>query len=171
MLIINKNDVNNLVVSASQHKQSSGQVFYLFSFQHIMSKELVRFFPRMIVNNQRYDEFDFLESEPEDLTLTPPTITFPYEGMYYYSVYEMSSSGQTNPQYAISKVEEGRAVVYNRNVPSPFIQFSGTNDNNANWIFISEDEQPVYPTNTFRIKAENGYLIMTQEGDYINYEH
>jgi hypothetical protein len=170
MLVINKGEINYLVVSVSQHKTISNP-YYLFSFEHIMSKEKVRFYAQNVsVYNNRYDEFRFIEGTPQNLTASTPTITFQYEGMYYYSVYEMASSGTTNPQFAVSKLEEGRAVIYDNCVPATYYQYDSGNENNENYIFISPGEQPDCPI-TFFILNEEGSIITAQNGNGIEYQH
>ena len=143
MLIIRKNQTNNLVVTASQNRTLSNP-FYLFSFQHILSRERVSFYPQEIISNTRYDKFRFIESPTDNPLLTPPLITFPYLGQYYYSIYEMVSSASTNPSLAYSQLESGRAVVIVDNdneTDCLYEQFISDNETNQNIIFISEAEE------------------------------
>ena len=107
MLRIQRNQQNNLVVSVSRHKTIPNPQ-YLFSFEHIMSKEKVRFFPKNISTTQnRYDEFTFWEGqEPSGYSGDVPYEIFPYPGQYYYSVYECFTQNSTDPRYAFDKLEE-----------------------------------------------------------------
>jgi len=148
MLVINRNSLNNLVVSVSQHKELSNP-YYLFSFQHIMSKEVVRFYPKMLTGNSRYDEFVFYEGEePTGYTGDIPYEIFPFPGQYWYGVYEMVKNTSENPQYAYSKLEEGRAIVEDDSIESPYpVIFQSNNENNANYIFYTP------PTNTEKYVA------------------
>jgi hypothetical protein len=108
MLIVRRGETNNLVVTMSMNRTLNNP-FYLMSFQHIASKEFVRFYPTILSSNTRYDLISFNEGSNQDLSATPPTVFFPYLGQYYYSIYEMASSGTTNPDNAYAKLEAGRA--------------------------------------------------------------
>jgi len=85
MLNIQRNQNNKVVVSVSRHKTLANPN-YLFSFQHILSKEKVQFFPKNISTSvNRYDEFEFNEGlEPAGYTGDVPYVIFPYPGQYYY---------------------------------------------------------------------------------------
>ncbi len=139
MLYIKRNEENRLVVTVSEHNILSDPS-YLFSFEHILSKEKVRFFPKNIsTSTDRYDEFVFIEGvEPDGYTGDIPFVTFPFEGQYYYSVYNAFTTGSTNPQYAFEKLEEGRAVIEDDTIPSTFTTYISSNENNANFIYYNE---------------------------------
>ncbi len=139
MLYIKRNSNNKLVVTVSEHKTLTSPN-YLFSFEHIMSKEKVRFFPKNISTTVgRYDEFEFNEGqEPSDYTGDVPFEVFPYEGQYYYSVYECFTTGSTDPKYAFDKLEEGRAEVEDETIPSPYETFISSNEGNDNFIYYGE---------------------------------
>jgi hypothetical protein len=157
MLIIRKNEVNNPIATVSMNKTLSNP-YYLFSFQHIASKERVSFVPQVLSANCRYDKFRFTEAPTTNLSLIPPSVNFPYLGQYYYSIYEQLTSGNTNPALAFNKLESGRAVVIvgndtiNECIFEPYI----SNDEDfANVIYVSDDEEgcinvtpSVTPTNT-----------------------
>ena len=154
MLIIRKNEVNNPIATVSMNKTLSNP-YYLFSFQHIASKERVSFIPRVVTSNCRYDRFRFIETTNTDLSLIPPAVNFPYLGQYYYSIYEQVTSGNTNPALAFNKLESGRAVVIlgNDNPDDCFFEPYISNDEDfANVIYLSEQEEeciaPPTPTPT-----------------------
>jgi hypothetical protein len=154
MLIIRKNQTNDLVVTVSMNKTLPSP-FYLFSFQHITSKERVSFIGETITTNSRYDKFRFVEGTTTNLSLTPPQVNFEYLGQYYYSVYEQLGSGNTNPALAYNKLEEGRAIVLiGEGQPDlcfyePYIS---DNEDFANIVYVSEQEleceTPITPTQT-----------------------
>lgn len=155
MLIIRKNEVNNPIATVSMNKTLSNP-YYLFSFQHIASKERVSFVPQVITSNCRYDKFRFTETFSTNLSTTPPQVNFPYLGQYYYSIYEQIGSGNTDPALAYNKLESGRAVVIvgndtiNECLFEPYI----SNDEDfSNVIYIGDDEticitNPPTPTPT-----------------------
>lgn len=184
MLIIRKNEVNNPIATVSMNKTLSNP-YYLFSFQHIASKERVSFVPQVITSNCRYDKFRFTETFSTNLSVTPPQVHFPYLGQYYYSIYEQIGSGNTDPALAYNKLESGRAVVIvgndtiNECLFEPYI----SNDEEfSNVIYVGDDESicitnPVTPTptptplpcfeqgtgfngQTNPVVAENGYFIV-----------
>ena len=139
MLYIKRNAENKIVVTVSQHKTLANPN-YLFSFQHILSKDKTRFYPKNIsTSTERYDEFVFIEGEePEGYTGDIPYVRFAHEGQYYYGVYEMFTTASTDPSYAFDKLEEGRAVVEDDTIPSDFNQYISSNENNANFIYYGE---------------------------------
>ena len=117
--------------------------YYLFSFQHIASKDRVSFIPEVVLTNTRYDKFRFIEG-PTNPSTNPLTIQFPYEGQYYYSIYEQVSSGNTNIDLTYNKLESGRAVVIvgdDQTDACFFEPYISNNEDDANIIYISEEEQ------------------------------
>ena len=140
MLYIKRNAENRIVVTVSQHKTLANPN-YLFSFEHILSKDKTRFYPKNIsTSTERYDEFVFYEGEePQGYTGDIPYVQFAHEGQHYYGVYEMFSTATTDPSYAFDKLEEGRAVVEDDAVPSDFNQYISSNENNANFIYYGDD--------------------------------
>ena len=168
MIIVRKNQLNNLIATVSMNKTLPNP-YYLFSFQHIASKDRVSFIPEVVLTNTRYDKFRFIEGTTNYST-NPLTIQFPYEGQYYYSIYEQVSSGNTNIDLTYNKLESGRAVVIvgdDQTDACFFEPYISNNEDDANIIYISEEEQlcisgdttptptpsvtatiPVTPTNT-----------------------
>lgn len=143
MIYIKRGETNDIVTTCSLNKEYPGSPYYLFSFTHILSKEVVRFYPQNIsTHTNRYDEFRFIEGVNENLNAVPPIVTFPYEGQYYYSIFEMVNSGSTNPSTAYNKVEEGRAYVSgNTQDVSFYTEFISSNEDNDNYIFLSDEEE------------------------------
>lgn len=143
MLIVRKGQTNNLIATASMNRTLSNP-YYLFSFQHIASKERVSFLPLVLSSNCRYDKFQFVESSTTNLSLVPPQVNFPYEGQYYYSIYEQLTSGNTNPALSYNKLESGRAVVIigdDQTGECFFEPYISQNEEASNYIFISSLEE------------------------------
>ena len=163
MLVIRRNQNNKMVVSVSSHKTLANPN-YLFSFQHILSKEKVQFFPKNIsTSTNRYDEFEFNEgAEPAGYTGDVPYEIFPYPGQYYYGVYEMFNTGSTNPQYAFNKLEEGRCKVLDDSVPDAYgFTYVSQNENNSNYIYYTPGTNEERILVTFEYDAFN-----TQQSQY-----
>jgi hypothetical protein len=154
MLIIRKDQTNNLIATVSMNKTLSNP-YYLFSFQHITSKERVSFIPQVITSNVRYDKFRFVETATTNLNVTPPQVNFFYEGQYYYSIYEQISSGNTDPSLAYNKLESGRAIVIvgeDQQQLCFYEPYISQNEIFENVVYISELEQecqaPITPSVT-----------------------
>lgn len=161
MLLIKRNEINDLAVTVSKHKTIASP-YYLFSFQHIMSKETVQFFPKNIsTSTNRYDEFQFHEGqEPTNYTGDIPYEIFPFEGQYYYSIYECFTTGNTNPQFAYEKLEEGRAIVEDSQVPDPYtFTYQSDNENNANYIYYTPGTNEARLQVSMVVSAFNNYPL------------
>lgn len=158
MLIIRKNQTNNLIATVSMNKTLANP-YYLFSFQHIASKERISFIPQVITSNVRYDKFRFVEAPNTNLSTTPPQVFFEYLGQYYYSIYEQVSSGNTDPSLAYNKLESGRAwvIVGNDDMDECFFEPYISNDEDfAQIIYVSEEEENcIYPNITPSITPSN----------------
>jgi len=168
MLLIKKNELNKLVVSVSLNKELSNPT-YLFCFTNILSKERVCFIPQNIsTTTSRYDEFKFFESETQNLSIVPPRVSFNYAGQYWYSVYEQLSTTNINPALAYNKLAEGRALILDECVVDPYYQYISDNEDNHNFIFISDDEQGVCEN---YILNELGEILQTEQGNLLQYEY
>jgi hypothetical protein len=143
MLIVRKNQVNNLIATVSMNKTLPNP-YYLFSFQHIASKERISFIPEVITSNVRYDKFRFIEGGNVNLSGTPPEVWFGnYLGQYYYSIYEQVSSTNTDIRLAYNKLESGRAIVIVGDDTNDcfFEPYISNDEDFSNIIYVSEEEQ------------------------------
>lgn len=166
MLIIRKNQTNNLIATVSMNKTLPNP-YYLFSFQHITTKERVSFIPQVINSNVRYDKFRFIEVPVTNLGAVPPEVNFPYLGQWYYSIYEQISSSNTNPALAYNKLESGRAVVIvgeDQEQACFYEPYISQNELFENIVYISEQEQDCI--NDY-LAQENFELILTENNDKI----
>ena len=118
--------------------------YYLFSFQHIASKERTSFYPQVITSNVRYDKFRFVEAPSTNLSAVPPQVNLEYLGQYYYSIYENITSGSTDISLAYNKLESGRAwvIVGDDNTQECFFEPYISNDEDfSQVIYVSEEEE------------------------------
>lgn len=118
--------------------------YYLFSFQHIASKERISFYPEVLTSNVRYDKFRFVEAPTTNLSTTPPQVNFQYLGQYYYSIYENITSGSTDIALAYNKLESGRAwvIVGDDNlINCTFEPYISDDEDFAQVIYVSEQEE------------------------------
>ncbi len=141
MLLIKKGQTNTLSVSVSLNATISNP-YYLFSFTNILSKEKVNFVPNNITNGteDRYDEFEFIEGTPVNLTASTPTVNFIYEGQYWCEIYQQSGSTNTNPSLSSGMIWDGRAQVLDDCPDDQYYQWESDNEDNANYIFLASDE-------------------------------
>ena len=137
MLLVYKGQSNNVAVTASQNKDEASSVYYLFSLQHIVSGEKVRFYPNLLLTNTRYDEFNFTEITDTTYTEDPLNgyISIKYPGQYFYSIYQMNTK-TLDPSTAVKKLEEGRAFVYDVEEKEYFIPYISSNENNDNYVYL-----------------------------------
>jgi hypothetical protein len=137
MLLVKKGQENRLVVTASQNKDASSSVFYLFSIQHIVSGEKVRFYGNTILSNNRYDEFSITEITDTTYTEDPLNgyISIKYPGQYYYGIYQMNTK-TLDPSTAVKKLEEGRLFVYDTDEKEYFIPYISSNEKNDNYVYL-----------------------------------
>ena len=143
MLIVRKNVINNLIATVSMNKTLPNP-YYLFSFQHITSKERISFIPEVITSNIRYDKFRFVETPTTNLSAIPPEVYFEYLGQYYYSIYEQLSPTNTNIDLAYNKLESGRGwlIVGDDNTQECFFEPYISNDEDfSQVIYVSEEEE------------------------------
>jgi len=143
MLIIRKNEVNNLIATVSMNKTLSNP-YYLFSFQNIASKERISFIPEVITSNVRYDKFRFIEGGNVNLASSPPEIWFGNDlGQWYYSIYEQISSTNTDIALAYNKLESGRAILMVENDTNEcfFEPYISNDEEFSNVIYVSDEEE------------------------------
>jgi hypothetical protein len=143
MLIIRKNQVNNIIATVSMNKTLPNP-YYLFSFQNIASKERISFIPEVITSNVRYDKFRFIETGNVNLSAVPPQVWFGNDlGQWYYSVYEQVSPTNTDISLAYNKLESGRAILMVGNDTNDcfFEPYISNDEDFSNIIYVSEEEE------------------------------
>ena len=138
MISIKKGIENRVIVTITQNQSAETPKYFLFSFIHTLSKEVVRFYMTSTVeSNNRYDEYTFTEVSG---TATPVDalngyVSFKNEGQWYYSVYEMPTK-TLDPSTARQKVEEGRALIYPNVEPVYFNPYISSNEDNNNFVYL-----------------------------------
>jgi hypothetical protein len=168
MFLVKKGERNELVVSVYANSILTNPT-YLFVFTHIVSKEQAIFIPQDIsINKLRYNEFVFFESIYENLNVSPPRVTFPYDGQYYYEIYEQVSTTNLNPLLALNKVAEGRGLIEDLCVPDSYYEYISPNEVNENYVFISDDEQPACED---FLLTEAPEFILTEQNLLLQYDY
>ena len=142
MFLIKKGQINKISVSVSLNATISSP-YYLFSFVNILSKDTINFVPKNITNGteNRYDEFEFVETEYPNPLADPPEVTFDYEGQYWVYIYQQTGSTNTQISGTTGLLYDGRAQVESTCAPPLFWEYTQGNEDNANFIFIADDEQ------------------------------
>ncbi len=106
MIIINKNSTNIVVLTLSE-KTTLTNAVYLFEVINDQSGEVKCFIAEDISNNKlRFNEFNFIENETEDLL--NGTFELGLSGFYAYNVYEQTSATNLDPLLATNKIETGK---------------------------------------------------------------
>jgi len=168
MFLVKKGERNELVVSVFANSTLPNPT-YLFVFTHILSKEQARFIPQNLSQNKlRYNEFVFFESIYENLNVSPPRVTFPYDGQYYYEIYEQTSTTNLDPILSFGKVAEGRGLIEDLCVPDSFYEYISPNEANENYVFISDDEEPACED---ILMTEAPELILTEQNLFLEYDY
>lgn len=142
MFLIKKGQTNKISVSVSLNATISSP-YYLFSFVNILSKDTITFVPKNITNGTelRYDEFEFVETEYPIPFSDPPEVTFDYEGQYWVYIYQQTGSTNTQISGTTGLLYDGRAQIESTCAPPLFWEYTQGNEDNANFIFIADDEQ------------------------------
>jgi hypothetical protein len=121
VIIINKNSTNTVVLTLSE-KTTLTNAVYLFEVINDQSGEVKCFIAEDISNNKlRFNEFNFIENETEDLL--NGTFELGLSGFYAYNVYEQTSSTNLDPLLATNKIEIGKLNLVD-NI-SEITQYSG----------------------------------------------
>ena len=143
MILIKSAQTNSLVVTVSQNSELPNPQ-YLFSFTHIFSKKQVNFIPfNVSQHSSRYDEFVFTESSSVNTT-------FGFTGLWTYKIYEQIAQNppNLNPALAYNVVEYGQAQIVEGCAMTPddfFVSYISPNEDNSNYIFVGEYDNPVSP--------------------------
>jgi hypothetical protein len=135
MVQIQKGEFNNVVATCSRNKMLTGNVTYLWSMTHKISKQNWKFLPYRVPPSvpyaPSYDEFTMNvdDSTPEVFTASTSANTVNLhliEGQYFVKIYEQLSTTNLNPQLSYDVVYEGTATVnFSGSPQNEIISYSG----------------------------------------------
>jgi len=138
MVQIEKGTFNQVVATCSRNKTLGGNVTYLWSMSHKLSKEVWRFIPfrvpAMVDYAPSYDLFniDVIDSQPEHLISTGSTNNVNVHlipGQYFVKIYEQCSTTNLNPMLSYDSVYEGTATVnYSGSPQNEIVSYTGNTD-------------------------------------------
>lgn len=110
MILINKNSINNIVVTTTE-KVTLVNPYYLFSFESNADKSTTNF---ICVDSSsattRYNLFSIIETGSTSINLTASTVNL-IEGWYNYTIYEQTSDTNLYISGTTNSVESGLALV------------------------------------------------------------
>jgi hypothetical protein len=137
MVQIEKGTFNQVVATCSRNKTLTGNVSYLWSMTHKLSKQNWKFIPYRvpaIVNYApSYDLFNLnvIDSQPEVFIYTGTTDVNLHliPGQYFVKIYEQCSPTNLNPMLSYEVVYEGTATVnYSGSPENEIVSYSGNTD-------------------------------------------
>ena len=126
MIPINQSELNTVVATCSRNKQLTGNVYYLWTMTHKLTKQNWKFIPYLlpatgaIGYEPSYDQFQIdVDSASAEVFIATGTITpvnlHLIPGQYYVKIYEQASSTNLNPITAFDVVYEGMANIIGTN--------------------------------------------------------
>jgi hypothetical protein len=156
MIQITQGELNNVVATCSRNKQLTGNVTYLWSITHKLTKQNWKFIPFLLPSDSigyapSYDLFqintDFTEPELFIATgYTKPTNLHLIPGQYFVKIYEQTSNSNLNPSQSFDVVYEGMANVLGPNAPyEEIVSYSG-NTGQVFKVYDSNVQIPPSPT-------------------------
>jgi len=126
MIQITQAQLNTVVATCSRNKQLTGNVYYLWTMTHKLTKQNWKFIPYLlpatgaIGYEPSYDQFQIdVDSASSEVFIatgtTTPVNLHLIPGQYYVKIYEQASSTNLNPITAFDVVYEGMANVIGTN--------------------------------------------------------
>lgn len=124
MILINKNSVNNTILTLSE-KTTLSNVVYLFEVINDQTKDNIYFIAQDIsANKERYNEFNITDNITEN-HLTG-IVNFPLKGFSKYNVYEQTSTTNLSP-VGLNLIDKGKLKV--KDTVTPKVAYSGNQKN------------------------------------------
>ena len=134
MILLNKDEINRVIVTASENVTIPSPVYFLFE---IISDDTLspKYFTAADVsgNTCRYNEF-LIEVTTGTEDLTTGVINLPLSGYYKYNIYQQDIEFNVDPSLAGDIVETGK--LYLRGDDKP-VKTEYTNNDNNNYITYS----------------------------------
>ena len=124
MILINKNTVNNNILTLSE-KTTLSNVIYLFEVINDQTKNNIYFIAQDIsINKERFNEFNITDNIIE----TPLTgvVNFPLKGFSKYNIYEQISTTNLSP-IGLNLIDKGKLKVMD--VSTPKVAYNGNQTN------------------------------------------
>ena len=126
MIQITQAQLNTVVATCSRNKQLTGNVYYLWTMTHKLTKQNWKFLPYLlpatgaIGYEPSYDQFQIdVDSASSEVFIatgtTTPVNLHLIPGQYYVKIYEQSSPTNLNPLTAFDVVYEGMANIIGTN--------------------------------------------------------
>jgi hypothetical protein len=135
MVQIEAGTFNEVVATCSRNKTLTGNVTYLWSMTHKLTKENWKFIPFRIVPSvdyaPSYDLFtmNVIDTSPEVFTASTSANTVNIHlipGQYFVKIYEQCSTINLNPMLSYDVVYEGTATVnYSGSPQNEIVSYSG----------------------------------------------
>jgi len=126
MIQITQAQLNTVVATCSRNKQLTGNVYYLWTMTHKLTKQNWKFLPYLlpatgaIGYEPSYDQFQIdVDSASSEVFIatgtTTPVNLHLIPGQYYVKIYEQASPTNLNPLTAFDVVYEGMANIIGTN--------------------------------------------------------
>lgn len=135
MIQLQRGELNNMVATCTRNKSLSGNVTFLFSFSHKLTKQSWKFIPFRVPPSLNYSpSYDLFTvnidyTSPEVFTASTSANTANVhllDGDYFVKIYEQYSTTNLNPQLSYDVVYEGTSRVYFSGSPeNELISYTG----------------------------------------------
>jgi hypothetical protein len=144
MIQITQAQLNTVVATCSRNKQLTGNVYYLWTMTHKLTKQNWKFIPYLlpatgaIGYEPSYDQFQIdVDSSSAQVYIatgtTTPVNLHLIPGQYYVKIYEQASPTNLNPLTAFDVVYEGMANIIGTNpVYNDIVSYTG---NSSSQVF------------------------------------
>jgi hypothetical protein len=131
MIYLNKDSINNVVVTLTQKVTLTGlTTYFLFNFISDDTK-LNKYFTATDIspNTCRYNQFEITVTGGTE-NLTGGTIDLELNGYYHYEIFQQDSPTNLDPALASGIVENGKMYLSGTTSPNT-ISYTGNSENNT----------------------------------------
>ena len=111
MININQGQANTVVLTLSE-KTTLSTPYYLFKFENAQATSIQKLFNATdtFCDTTRCSKFTITEDATEDLD--NGTVELAYAGQWFYTIYEVSTATEKNPDNATATLETGYVTVF-----------------------------------------------------------